>query len=341
MIRLLKLISIGVVVTMLGALALTYSWTFTPLGRLDYKAALLAKAMSLQTNPASYTSESRKRANQNVVYALADAAASKTTRYEDRAIDGPDGGKLPIRIYWPEAEGTLPVYLDIHGGGWWMGDGFPFHNMNTQLAELAQVIIVSVDYRLAPEHPYPAALDDSYMALVWLHENAESLGGDPQRIAVGGASAGGNLAAAVALRARDEQGPELLFQLLNVPATDLSDTHHWPSYDQTGDNYMLTVSGIRQMIANYVPEADRRLHPYVSPLLAQDLGGLPPALIITALFDPLRDQGEAYASKLKAAGVPVQLHREDGALHGFMASPDRARRIQKMCAEALRAALHG
>ena len=153
-------------------------------------------------------------------------------------------------------------------------------------------------------------------------------------------SAGGNLAAALALRVRDLGGPRIAFQYLLVPATDLSGTREWHSYDEAGSGYILTVSGIEEMIEAYVPDLRERMDPYVSPLLEGDLSGLPPALVVTALFDPLRDQGEAYARRLEAAGVPVRLHREKGALHGFLGSPDRARRVQAMAAEAVREALY-
>jgi acetyl esterase len=209
----------------------------------------------------------------------------------------------------------------------------------THFAVGAEAIVVSVDYRLAPEDPYPAALDDCYAVLLWLHEHGAELGGDPERIAVGGGSAGGNLAAAVALKARDLGGPPLRFQYLLVPATDLSGTRNWSSFEETADAYVLKVSGIAQMIDRYVPDPALRSSPYVSPLLAEDLSGLPPALVVTNLFDPLRDQGEAYAERLREAGVPVTLHREPGSLHGFIGSPDRAARVQAMAAGKVRAAL--
>lgn len=220
-----------------------------------------------------------------------------------------------------------------------MGDGFPFHAPATRFAAASGAIVVSVDYRLAPEHPYPAALDDVMAVLSWLHENAASLGGDPDRIAVGGGSSGGNLAAALSLRARDEGGPKILFQYLLFPATDLSDRHDWPSFAETGDAYGLKVSWLHSMIAAYVPDADQRTDPYVSPLLAESHAGLPPALIVTTLFDPLRDQGEAYARALEEAGVPVRLHREPGALHGFAGSPARASKIHDLAARSVREAL--
>ena len=154
---------------------------------------------------------------------------------------------------------------------------------------------------------------------------------------MGGSSAGGNLSAALALKMRDEQGPKIVFQYLSVPATDLSDTREWVSYDQAASGYVLTVEGIRGMAEAYAPSPAERMNPYVSPLLEGDLSGLPPALVVTALFDPLRDQGEAYATRLEAAGVPVELIRED-ALHGLLGSPERARRIQGVAAASIRKA---
>jgi len=221
-----------------------------------------------------------------------------------------------------------------------MGDGFIFQSAMMDFAVQANAIVVSVDYRLAPEYPYPTPLDDCHTALLWIAEHGTELDGDPARIAIGGGSAGGNLAAALALRIRDEGGPRIAFQYLLVPATDLSGTREWHSYDEAGKGYVLTLSGIEGMVEAYVPDRLQRMDPYISPLLEGDLGGLPPALVVTALFDPLRDQGEAYARRLEEAGVPVQFHREPGALHGFLGSPDRARRVQTMAAEALRNALH-
>jgi len=333
-------VGLGVLV---GALAAaTYSWTFTRLGRLDYGAALLAKAASFQSAGPEMTAEARAGANAYTASLLPEYPPNARVRFEDRQIPTPDGSEISIRIYLPETidgAASLPFYLDIHGGGWWMGDGFVFHDAMREFASRANAIVVSVDYRLAPEHPFPTPLDDCHTALLWIAEHGAALGGDPTRIAVGGGSAGGNLSAALALRVRDEGGPRIAFQYLLVPATDLSGTRDWHSYDQAGEGYVLTVAGIDQMIAAYVPDPLERMNPYVSPLLEGDLGRLPPALVVTALFDPLRDQGEAYARRLEDAGVPVMLHREKGALHGFLGSPDRARRVQAMAADAVRAAL--
>jgi acetyl esterase len=337
--RVLSTLGLGFVLLVLLVAGITYSWTFTPLGRLDYVPAIYAKLGSWATAPIEFTPEARRAANEYTASALGTVEAVTLERIEDRGIPGPDGNPLPVRIYWPDTEGPHPLYLDIHGGGWWMGDGFPFHSRIMRFAALADVIVVSVDYRLAPEHPYPAALDDCHAALTWMYQNAAALDGDPRRLAIGGGSAGGNLSAALALRVRDEGGPDIAFQYLLVPATDLSGTTAWPSYGESGEDFMLKVSGIEQMIAAYVPDPTQRSSPYVSPLLAADHRGLPPALVVTALFDPLRDEGEAYARKLQGAGVPVELHREEGALHGFVGSPDRFSRIQEMGAKALRNAL--
>lgn len=320
------------------AVGISYSWTFTPLGRLEYPAAIVAKLSEWDRAPVELTPESRAVANARVRRFM--PKGIDLARIEDREIVA-NGVHIPIRIYWPNTEddGPLPIYLDIHGGGWWMGNGFAIEAPTTHLAQNASVIIVSVDYRLSPEHPYPAALDDCYAALEWIHANAEELGADPERIGIGGASAGGNLAAALALRARDQGGPKIRFQFLLIPATDLVNSD-WPSYREAGDRYMLKVSSLSTMFESYVPDPKDRHSPYVSPLLAKDLSGLPPALVITAHFDPLRDQGIAYANRLMAAGVPTQLHSEPGGLHGFLGSNKRRARVQKIAAEAVRQALH-
>ncbi len=230
----------------------------------------------------------------------------------------------------------MPMYLDIHGGGWWMGNGFPFHAMVTRFANTSGAIVVSVDYRLAPEHPFPAGFDDCYSVLLWMYDNAAALGADPERIAVGGASAGGNLAAALTLRSRDEGGPRLAYQFLLVPATDISGTRHYDSYQLAGEDYVLKQSGLKKMIAAYVPDPEQRSQPYASPLLAENHSGLPPAFIVTAQYDPLHDEGNAYAEALKAAGVPVRLYDEQGVIHGLLGSNERSVQLHEMAALAVK-----
>jgi len=196
-------------------------------------------------------------------------------------------------------------------------------------------VVVSVGYRLAPEHPFPAAVNDSFAALRWIAAHANELRGDPARIAVYGGSAGANLAAVVAQRARDEGGPALVYQVLFVPALYASGEPTQSRRD-FGSGYGL--DGIPQMIANYVPDESQRANPWASPLLAPSLAGLPPALILTAEFDPLRDEGEAYAAKLREAGVAVTQVRYDGAIHGLLGSSDDFAASHALSVEKLREA---
>jgi acetyl esterase len=190
-------------------------------------------------------------------------------------------------------------------------------NICRKLANRASAIVISVDYRLAPENKFPAAIEDAYDALNWAHSQARSFGGDPGRISVCGDSAGGNLAAVTCLLARDRVGPKIAFQALIYPGVDASnlDTE---SYRLNGKGYYLTRENIAEVIPLYVNNDDEVLHHYVSPLLAHDLSGLPPALVITAEFDPLLSEGQAYADKLKEAGVPCSLHNYPGMVHGFV-----------------------
>jgi acetyl esterase len=235
-------------------------------------------------------------------------------RVEDRTIPGPAGG-IPVRVYTPEGTGPFPVLVYFHGGGWVVCDLDTHDPVCRALTNGARCVVVSVDYRLAPEHKFPAAADDAYAATCWAAEHAAEIGGDPARVAVGGDSAGGNLAAVTALRARDLGAPHLLYQLLIYPVID-SD-FETPSYRENAEGYFLTRDSMIWFWNHYLrTEADAR-DPYAAPLRAPDLTGLPPALIITAEFDPLRDEGEAYGRRLREAGVPVTLTRYDGMIHGF------------------------
>lgn len=259
---------------------------------------------------------------------------------EDRRIPGPEG-EIPVRIYRPEGAGPFPVHVHFHGGGWVIGD-LETHDADCrQLCRLAGVIVIAVDYRLAPEHRYPAAVDDCYAATVWAAANAEGFGGIPGAVTVGGDSAGGNLAAVVSRLARDRKGPDIRLQLLIYPVADAAmDT---PSYTENGEGYMLTLQGMTWFWQQYCPDAARRLEPDASPLRAENLSGLPPALVMTAEFDPLRDEGEAYARRLEEAGVPVTCKRYDGLIHGFFSQArmiPAAQPALEQAAAALRTA-HG
>ena len=225
-----------------------------------------------------------------------------------------EGGEIVVRVYTPEGAGPFPLHVYLHGGGFWIGKVDQFDGECCACAVGAGCVVASVDYRLAPEHRFPTAPEDCWSALCWLVEHAAELGVDTSRISVGGASAGGCLAAVLTLMARDRGGPSLTRQVLEIPVTDL--TMSQPSIVENGAGYMLTRDAITQYVGYYLTDPADATNPYASPLLAEDLTGLPPALIMTAECDPLRDEGEAYARRLEDAGVPVTLKRWDGQLHG-------------------------
>lgn len=234
----------------------------------------------------------------------------------DSAIRGP-GGDIPVRIYTPIGAGSdpLPCLIYYHGGGWVLGDIQGVDTACRALANRAGCKVVSVEYRLAPEHKFPAPLKDSYAALEWVAANAASIGVDADRLAVGGDSAGGNLAAAVAIQARDQGGPGLRLQLLVYPVTNHA--FGTGSYTDNGDGYLLTRDMMEWFWDHYLTTAEDGKDPLASPLQAGDLSGLPRAFVLTAEFDPLRDEGEAYAARLREAGVQVSHKRFDGQIHAF------------------------
>jgi acetyl esterase len=249
---------------------------------------------------------------------------------EDLRLPGP-AGTIPARLYRPAASGPLPLLVYFHGGGWVLGGLESHDGVCRSLANQAGCAVLAIDYRLAPEHRYPAAVDDCCAALVWAAAHAAELGADPNRIAIGGDSAGGNLTAVVALRARDQGGPRLRLQLLIYPVTDHSfDT---ASYAENANGYLLTKGAMVWFWNHYLGD-DAGTDPSASPLRAQDLSGLPPALVITAEYDPLRDEGEAYARRLREAGVPTTLTRYDGMIHGFFAMGPLLAQGAKAVAEA-------
>ncbi|HEX7480170.1 MAG TPA: alpha/beta hydrolase [Polyangiales bacterium] len=257
----------------------------------------------------------------------------------DRRIPGP-GGELPIRVYRPEASELLGGLVYFHGGGFVLGDLDSHDALCRQLALDAQCVVVSVDYRLAPEHKHPAAVQDCYAATSWVHENADELGIDHHRLAVGGDSAGGNLATTIARLAKERRNPALLLQLLIYPVTDLR-SFDTPSYLENATGKLLTREGMQWFAQHYVRSDADRHDPGVSPLAAKNLIGLPPALVITAEHDPLRDEGEAYVALLRAAHNQVTHTRYDGMIHAFVslyAFVDQGRVALRQCSDALRAA---
>lgn len=232
----------------------------------------------------------------------------------DAKIAGP-GGEIPIRIYTPDVPKPAPVLIYFHGGGWVLGDLDSHDHVCRSLANLTPCVVASVDYRLAPETKFPAAVEDSYAALEWIAANAGELGIDPHRIAVGGDSAGGNLAAVISLLARDRKGPQPVYQVLIYPATDMR--MNTPSMEENADGPLLTKAAMHWFIDHYLRGGSDKLDPLASPLLAADLSTLPAAFILTAECDPLRDEGEDYGRRLEAAGVPAEVKRYAGMPHGF------------------------
>ncbi|MDP9237159.1 MAG: alpha/beta hydrolase [Chloroflexota bacterium] len=234
---------------------------------------------------------------------------------EDRTIAGP-GGVIPIRIYTPGTHGPYPAVTYFHGGGWVIGDIDTHEPVCRALANAAACVVISVDYRRAPEHKFPAAAEDAYAVTDYCARHAAEFDVDPMRIAVAGDSSGGNLAAVVALMARDRGGPGLSYQALIYPVTD----HNFDrdSYREDASGAFLSTATMRWFWSQYLADQADAADPYASPLRARSLAGLPPALIITAEYDPLRDEGEAYAARLSGAGVTTQLHRYDGMVHWFV-----------------------
>jgi acetyl esterase len=234
----------------------------------------------------------------------------------EQTIEGP-GGPLRIRLYTPRGTGPFPLLVFFHGSGFVLCSLNTHDGMCRNLCAGAGCIVASVDYRLAPEHKFPAGIDDCLHATRWAAAHAAELGANAKHIAVGGDSAGGNMATVTALRVREESGTLLCGQLLLYPVTDYH-TPGTPSYEENAEGYGLTRDTMKWFWDHYLSDASEGAYPHASPLRATDLSGLPPALVITAEYDPLRDEGELYAEKLKAAGVPVALSRYDGVNHGFM-----------------------
>ncbi|MYA18087.1 MAG: alpha/beta hydrolase [Gammaproteobacteria bacterium] len=249
-------------------------------------------------------------------------------------------GNVPARVYRPRGDGPFPVVMMFHGGGWVIGDLDTADCQSREICRGVDALVISVDYRLAPEHRFPRAAEDCYAATVWAADHAGEHDGIPGSLAVAGDSAGGNLAAVVAQMARDRGGPALAFQLLVYPVTD-GVNFDTPSYRDNADGYLLTAEAMHWFWDHYAPSPDDRRNPYASPLVAGDLTALPPALVMTAEYDPLRDEGEAYAGALAKAGVDARSIRYDGFIHGFFAHtraiPDTRVAMSDACS-ALRAA---
>lgn len=257
---------------------------------------------------------------------------------EEVAIIG-RGGPLRLRIYRPIGQAPdAPLMVFFHGGGWMLGSLEGYDTPCRRLSAKAGCVVVSVDYRLAPEHPFPAAVEDAWDALAWSAGHAAALGASPRRRVVCGDSAGGNLAAVVAQQALDDARHAPALQVLIYPSTDM--TRHWPSFDRNATGNMLTTAALRMFFERYVPDPADRLDPRASPMRRDDVRGLAPALIASAEFDPLVDENAAYARKLEAAGVPVRHETFLGMLHPFFTLGGVIRdteRLEDLIASAVRA----
>ena len=228
-----------------------------------------------------------------------------------------DDHEIPVRIYTPSEQVPRPVVLYFHGGGFVLGSIDTHENVCRHIARESDRLVISVEYRLAPEHAFPAALEDCFAVLLWVSRNAPLVGGRVDDIAVAGDSAGGTLAAALCLLTRDRGGPRISGQVLIYPGADFSNLDT-ASYRLFGSGYMLDSSEMAWFRAQYLPDSRDYLNPYASPLLAESLRGVPPALILTAEFDVLRDEGRSFADRLRDAGVPVVYSCTPGVPHGYL-----------------------
>lgn len=258
------------------------------------------------------------------------------------SVPGPEGS-VPIRVYTPTGDGPHPALVFFHGGGWMLGDLDTHDALCRALTNATECVVIAVEYRLAPEHPFPAGLEDCYAATRWVANNPEAVGVDPDTLAVAGDSAGATLAVGVGLLARDRDGPDIDYQVLAYPPTNYG--FETASYEENAQGYFLTREDMKRFWNGYLRcELDGR-HPYASPLRAQQLDALPPAFVLTCGFDPLRDDGRALADRLSSAGVPVRHVEYDDMIHGFLtmlADPeiDRAREAIELIADEVRTELH-
>jgi acetyl esterase len=283
--------------------------------RLDPKIQAILEVIEQQGGPALETlpvAEARRLAGEGLKPYQGDPEA--VAGVENRSVP------VPVRIYTPAAPAPRPALVYFHGGGWVVCDLDTHDVVCRAIANRSGAVVVSVDYRLAPEHPFPAAVEDCYAVVCWVAEHAGDLGVDARRIAVGGDSAGGNLGAVISLKARDEGGPRIARQVLVYPVTNLA-SFDTPSYKEFAQGYHLTTSEMEWFRDCYLAQPEDGSNAFASPLLAAELSGLPPALVITAECDVLRDEGEAYARRLEQAGVPVKAIRYAGMIHPFFSMP--------------------
>ncbi len=286
-----------------------------PVGRLESEAV-----RALRRIPTMSNIQAKYRMIRVIERLTPPARDIPMARIEDRGIPGP-AGAIPASVYVPQGDGPFGIILYIHGGGFIIGSIPLVDRISRTLARDNAFVVVSIEYRLAPEHPFPAAPDDCYAALLWTVAHARELNCDTSRLVVAGDSAGGNLAAVLCLMSRDRGGPRIAKQVLFYPAVDSHEPgseRRYPSLAENAEGFMLTAEGMREFGRMYSPDPASENNAYLHPMKAKSLSGLPPAFISTAEFDPLRDEGEAYAKRLAADGVSVELMRIPGVPHGYM-----------------------
>jgi acetyl esterase len=301
--------------------------------------AILDQAAAAGAKPFHTMTPAQARAAIETMFAAFRGNPKEVAKTEDRRIPGP-AGDIPVRVYTPSGAGPFGVLVYFHGGGWVIGNLETHDALCRYLTGGAGCVTVSIDYRLGPEHRFPAAPEDCYDATKWVADNARALNADPNRIAVGGDSAGGNLAAVVSQMGRDRGRPKVAFQLLIYPATDCA--NETPSQREfSQDGYILSRADMDWFYGHYLSAKDKT-NPYACPALAQNLAGLPSAYVLTAEFDPLRDEGEAYGEALRKAGVKVKAKRYNGVCHGFVSMAallDLGKEAVADCCRELRAAI--
>lgn len=313
----------------------------SPFARIDPELVSWLQAMP---RPRDTGVEATREVMRQITERVVPTPVPSTMTVADMAVPGRRSGpEVRIRVYTPERSGDLPGLLCLHGGGFVAGSIEDIEHTAVEIADEVGAVVVSVDYRLAPEHPFPAALEDCLLALEWFCDNAASLGVDVHRIGVLGQSAGATLAAGLALLARDRGGPRLCFQMLEVPALD-----NRPSSSDASAMPMLSRDGVARAWRHYLGDGTPvfdggEAWAYAVPALAEDLSGLPPTYIGTCEFDPLRDDGLEYGLRLLRAGVPTEIHSFPGTFHGaaLVRSSEVARKTRMLQRSALRRALHG
>ncbi len=290
----------------------------TTTNTLDAKTGEFLEGFGQLWNSMAQLSIPEKRAEMHRLFTMPRADMEPVATFTEKTIDGPNG-KIPLRIFTPEGEGPFPVMVFFHHGGWVLGSLDECEPVCRKMTNETRSIVIAVDYRLAPEHKYPAPLEDAFAATQWAIENAHTFKGDPSRVGVGGESAGGNLATAVCLMAKEKKSPMPAYQGLFYPM--LTCDPNLTAYENNPDKHLITLENMKWFYNQYLNRPEEKKQPLASPIKAQDLSGLPPTLIITAEWDPLRLEAATYAAQLNAQGTHVQHHCYKKVIHGFFGFP--------------------